>query len=88
MAGVLRWEDPPSRTRRQPANEDWYLIAAQLRGKPGEWGVVTETATTAVPVQIRQGSMLAFRPAGSFESKGFRVNGIYTVYARYIGEAS
>lgn len=87
MSGVLRWEDPPEAdergTRSHPKVADWHLIAAQLRGRPGQWAAICEAVSTNTTAQVRQGVYAAFRPAGSFDAVGRRVNGHYTVYARF-----
>jgi hypothetical protein len=92
MSGVLRWEDPPEADRRGnrsvPAVADWYRIAAQLCARPGDWAAIAVGAATSTPTIIREGRYAAFRPPGAFDAVGRRVNGTYTVYARYIGKPS
>jgi hypothetical protein len=92
VSGVIRWEDPPSPDPRggyrNPHIADWSLVAAQLRDRPGRWGVVSERAQSGVAVNIREGKLAGFKPAGSFDAKNVRVNGLLTLYARYIGEPS
>jgi len=94
MAGVLRWEDPPRphrlthRPRQRPQYERWELVAAQLRARPGEWGVVSDLVGKGggIAGQIKAGSITAFRPARTFEATTRTGEGRYTVYARYVGE--
>jgi hypothetical protein len=50
--------------------------------------VVSETAQSGIAVQIRQGRLTAFQPAGSFDARCVRANGVLTTYARYVGEPS
>lgn len=96
MSGVLRWEEPPAALscRRETAprrHAHWVAVAEQLRGRPGEWGVVIEADSFnqvgGIASQIKSGKMIAFRPAGTFEVTT-RSSGVCTVYARYIGEGS
>lgn len=92
MSGVIRWEDPPEADRRgntlAPAVADWYRIAAQLRARPGDWAAISVADSTNTPSFIRSGRYAAFRPAGAFDAVGRRVNGTYTVYARFVGGES
>jgi hypothetical protein len=85
--GVIRWEDPPPpnwsapRTRPRP----WALIAAQLKARPGEWGVIDEGGQPTMQSRIRRGESW-FAPRGAFEAAVRDVNGVVTLWARYVGE--
>ncbi|MEU7590657.1 hypothetical protein AB0A95_30745 [Micromonospora sp. NPDC049230] len=91
---IIRWETPPPVTRR-PATRDGMTpvervrqMAAELRARPGEWGVVAEGNNARAHVtRIREGAVLAWRPAGAFEAAARTVDGRITIYARYVGTA-
>jgi hypothetical protein len=94
---VIRWETPPpNRSRNGGRPVDSYSsryggIAAELRGRPGDWGVVDEYAeghNRGLATKIRLGAMLCFTPAGDFEAVTRRANGVVSVYARYLGDGS
>ncbi|MEH1168935.1 hypothetical protein V6V47_26480 [Micromonospora sp. CPCC 205539] len=94
--GVLRWEDPPPPTRRNPrtpggataAAERAVRIAAELRARPGEWAVIAEGANSRVlTTRIRHGVIAVWRPAGAYEAVCRTVDGRITVFARYVGAA-
>lgn len=96
--GVLRWEDPPTAHSaagkpKQPRRTDkWRTVAAELRARPGEWAVLLEAERFGngggIAGKIKAGDLAAFRPAGSFDATTRTVDGLYAVYARYIGEDS
>lgn len=95
----IEFEDPPSRNRTgKPAV---YLPeAAELREKPGQWAVLftrpNSNNACSAAYQIRRGSMVAFKPAGSFEAMARTVDvrqddgsrlREHRVYVRFVGEA-
>lgn len=93
MERVLRWEDPPPSKRaarfpRQRADR-WSVLAAELRAEPGRWAVVNESghqgAGSGMASTIGLGLTVEFTPAGTFEAVSRKVDGITTVYARYVG---
>lgn len=91
VMGVIRWEDPPEmRTGAGPRMKThaWAVIAKDLRDKPGDWGVVSEGhPDPSIAPRIKTAKSPWFAPAGSFQVKTRRTNGVTVVYARYIGEA-
>lgn len=90
-SGVLRWEDPPPFTTSQRSNDrrPWAIVAAELKAKPGELGVVYEdNPNPKLAQRIEQGLSPWFRPAGSFEATQRSRDGQVTIYARFIGGAA
>lgn len=93
MSGVLRWEDPPpnkSGNKNKPRRtEHWREVAAELRERPGDWGVVLESdswnSTGGIAPAITAGRLAAFRPNRHFEAQTRTTPAGYTVYARYVG---
>lgn len=89
MAGVLRWEQPPSRERGE-RRYDWARIADDLKANPGEWALVAvcpnPTTAASTARYIRNGK---YKPLGAgFDAVARTVDGEPRVYACYIGEAS
>ena len=83
---ALKWEAPEI---RGSARTDWGTIAAELRANPDEWAVIAENMPTNVAARIKQGGIVAFRPAGHFEAtnRGVRNGLSEKVYARFVGGA-
>lgn len=92
VSGVIRWENPPEPdprgTRTRPALAEWSLVAAELRGRPNVWALVSETANSSAATTIREGRLAGFGPAGAFAAKCVRVGGVLKLYAQYVGEPS
>jgi hypothetical protein len=97
MTGVLRWEvpPPPSRAGRRPPSDGWSRfasVAAELRSRQGEWGVVFEGAqgsASAMASHIRLGQQICFTPSGDFDACARRLgDGLYATYAVYVGDPS
>lgn len=86
VGSVVTWGNPPPLSRRGRAHRmDHAAIATELRGRPGEWGLLP-TATTGMAGQIQRGDISVYRPAGSFEAvRRDGPDGI-KVWARYVGE--
>jgi hypothetical protein len=81
----IRWEAPPKRAVQSGKYE---AIAKALKANPGEWAIVSDNAPGSYAVSIKQGILLGFAPAGSFEATTRRNSNRskrVTVYARYIG---
>jgi hypothetical protein len=87
---VIRWEDPPPpHSTHNPVALSHELIAVQLKRRPNEWGVVAEAhSNTGLADRIKSGKFRQYQPAGSFEAVSRHINGVFTIYARYIGEPS
>jgi hypothetical protein len=62
----------------------WQHIATFCREHPGEWALVSDDIHHSTAVQIKQGRMIAFRPAGDFEAiiRGSK-NERGSLYVRY-----
>ncbi|GIF14825.1 hypothetical protein FHX34_103533 [Actinoplanes teichomyceticus] len=73
--------------------------ARQQEGVTVAVGPATETAlagvtesrwhradAASITTRIRQGSVRCFAPAGSFEACTRSFEGVYTIYARYVGD--
>lgn len=82
--GVIRWEDPPPVPVGRPSPGPWALIAHQLRGRPGEWGLVALEGHTAIAARINNG-VSWWAPAGSFQATVRTIDGRMHVWARYVG---
>jgi hypothetical protein len=84
----LTWGEPPPVKR---PGHDWALIARCLREQPGEWARVADYRAMSVAKQmayyVRTGQRAGMSPAGTFEATARAVDGVATVYARFIGEA-
>lgn len=87
MSGVLRWENPPAARRqgRRPTTA-WHEVAAELRTRPGEWGVIYEGAGGHALVGRVEAGKQGFTPAGGYEvtTRGAGISRV--VYARFVGE--
>lgn len=87
---VIRWEDPPPsyagcKGENKPVISH-ELIAFQLRQRPGSWALIHELKRSpALPTEINQGKQRAYRPAGAYESVSRQVDGMFRIYARYVG---
>lgn len=87
---IIRWEDPPpteTGAAGQPRVAVGHeLIAVQLRRDPGRWALIHQTKRSpALTTEINHGKHRPYRPAGSFESVSRQVDGMFRVYARYVG---
>lgn len=61
--------------------------AAELRGRPGEWALIADSAASSMASNIKYGTLKAFRPAGTFEAVCRKQkHGYGEIYARYVGE--
>lgn len=91
---VLRWQDPPESQRPPTAGRSRSMYeeaAAELRENRGMWGVIYEgraNRASGMVAHILSGAIACFRPSGSFEATSRMRQGVRTVYARYVGEAS
>lgn len=89
---IIRWEDPPPHGSGSPGRGKQAigheLIAVQLRRKPGEWALIHELkAAPALATEINHGKLRPYQPAGSYEAVSRQVDGMFRVYARYVGGA-
>lgn len=80
-------EEAPPRMR----DSDFHKkVAATLRSKPDTWMRVkvgtTGPAARSLSYQIKNGTLVAYRPHGFFEAVSRTVDGEFCVYARYVGE--
>ena len=90
---VIRWEDPPPDARGLPKEPKravgHELIAVQLRRRPGVWALIHEVRRSpALPTEINQGKHRPYQPPGSFESVSRQLDGVFRIYARYVGQES
>jgi len=92
---IIRWEDPPPpRNGRagggRPPGSPWDGIAEVIRDERGRWAVIFESRSASeagsVRVKVSQGAALCFTPAGHFQARVRTINGVHTVYVRYVGE--
>lgn len=86
--GVIRWEDPPP--SHNPGQRGMFvaeLVARDLRANPGRWAVVAENnGNVGLAAGIKGGRYPALRPAGAFDAVSRSRGGIFTTYARYLGD--
>lgn len=89
----MKWEDPPKVQSHTTHRVQWQEEAAELRERPGEWGVIRQFPVKrrkqayAFQNQVSGGRLRAFRPAASFEATSRTTGTVIKVYARYTGEA-
>lgn len=90
---ILRWQDPPPQLNghvsvgRTPGSP-WDDIAKVLRDEPGRWAVIfegTAPAANSLAVRIRQAICRCFSPAGTYEARLRSIDGVHTVFVRYVG---
>jgi hypothetical protein len=83
----LTWEEPPPPKPARPPSK-WLPIADKLRANPGRWARVVTQGNVSVKSDAVNGSLICFRPAGSFEGRVVNFSGRFTgdVYLRYVGE--
>lgn len=85
----MKWEDPPPDARGN--RRKWQKEADELRSNPGRWALITECGDSSLATRISHGHLMAFRPAGTFETRQQVIHrderGIKSkIWARYIGE--
>ena len=83
-------EDPPGSTGSGKRPDPKYIkIAEKLKADPGNWYKVAERQNyPELTNRIKRGLIIAFAPRETFEATARRVDGTYTIYARYVGDAS
>jgi hypothetical protein len=85
---AVEWADPPPGRRAQ--SEEWEAIAQELRSRPGQWAIVARGRSAETATRIKNGTLAAFRPAGTFEARTTgRKNASdqrCDIYARYVGD--
>lgn len=83
-------EKPPRTGHKRGPSKEWIEVAEQLKAKPDRWAKVRHKKVTdnksahGVAVRMRNGSLVAFAPAGSFKVE---VRGS-EVWACYVGEST
>lgn len=90
---IIRWEQPPPRTRAS-GRLDWQPVAEELRRHPGRWALVWECSRRDADERRARGlssgittaTLTAFRPAGSFNSSTRMSDSDVKVYAVYLGD--
>lgn len=86
----VEWGDPPP--DKAAASAEWEAIAQELRTRPGQWAMIARDKTTETATRIKNGTLVSFRPAGSFEARTVgRKNASAQrcdIYARYVGDGS
>lgn len=90
---VVRFQGPPPeprQTRFGKTRKHYEKVTAELRAHPGEWGIVGEfdvrMKAASLAHRISNGTVVAFRPAGSYKAVARQVGEQHLTYARYIGE--
>ena len=83
-------EDPPGfASGGRPASIRYIEIAEKLKADSGNWYKIAEGLKyPEMSDRIKRGHITAFIPKGAFQATARRVNGTYTIYARYVGDAS
>lgn len=94
QVSVIRWENPPA-TRAKGGgygrpNSQYQALAEQLRSRQGVWALVSVRAeqnrAASLAGVIREGRTVCFGPRGDFDACTRAVDGMYRVYARYVGD--
>jgi len=83
-------EDPPGSTGSGKRPDPKYIkIAEKLKADPGNWYKIAEGVQwPELSHRIKRGDIKAFLPPRSFDATARRVNSAFTIYARYVGDAS
>ncbi len=78
----IEWETPPpsKRGRRSPVLE---AFRAELRNRPGEWGVLRDRGTSSAQAMTKHHR--GFEAVTRIRAVGGEK--VYDLYARYVGEA-
>jgi hypothetical protein len=67
---------------------DWDAVAARLKARPGEWGVLHDVSRS-MATQIMRGRVAALRPGKDWEASTRRDPNLpatrATLYLRYVG---
>lgn len=91
MTQRIRWEDPPPPLGGRSQDRVHADLAARLRKRPRQWGMIGTYAranTAASTAQmIRNARLGAYGPAGTYEAVARTVGGEHRVYARYAPKA-
>jgi hypothetical protein len=85
----IEFVEPPVVRRLRPGrgpSPKHVAIVEALRATPGEWALVLRGATRSAATEISHGTLLAYRPAGSFEATARKNGDRHDIYARYVGE--
>lgn len=87
---IIRWEEPARALGGGGGrpHSQYQDIARQLAARPGDWAVVQERHSrigSGLASHIRKGHIDCFTPPGDFDACTRQVNGVATVYARYVG---
>lgn len=87
-AGIIRWEGPPPpHADRNQFSVPHEMIAITLKRRPGNWAVICESPRgIGMASRIADGRLRAYARPGSFEAVTRNLNGIQTIYARYVGD--
>lgn len=84
--GVIRWEDPPPDAREEARKvADHFMIAKDLRSMPGRWGLIAMNLSGGAN-GVMDGTLVAYRPVGTFEAVCRFVDEATLIYARFVGE--
>ena len=89
--GVIRWEDPPEYVPQSTSNGSdrmqWQVMAAQLRSEPGAWAVLKEGPKAGqMQARINGGLVASWQPRGAFKAVVRNVDGVRTLYVKYVGD--
>lgn len=88
----ITWATPPEVEhggRSQRRSKEWEVVAEKLKENPNQWAVVRKETESCYGYFIKTARLVAFKPAGSYEStvrKNKDNPKKYDIYARYIGE--
>lgn len=86
---------PPAANSGSARNPDAYKAEAELlRTRPGEYAVIQEfdgkssrSAAYRLAKRVKEGTLPAFAPAGSFEAVSRATGRSQAVFARFVGDA-
>lgn len=88
----ITWATPPLPARGAPGvrrSAEWEAVAEELKNHPNQWALVRKETESCYGHFIKTARLVAFKPAGSYEStvrKNQDNPQKYDIYARYIGE--
>ena len=85
---IIREQPPASRSGNR-GSERYRETADLLKGDPGEWYRISSGQRfPELAARIKRGTTVAFKPAGSFEAVARKQDGLWSVWARYVGTGS
>ncbi|MFZ4431643.1 MAG: hypothetical protein ACOYOQ_00450 [Microthrixaceae bacterium] len=88
----IRWEQPPTRTRRNgnPNRRTWQPLLDRLHDRPGQWACLRDGLTpngAYGKVSALRRGILKIENPDTYEFRGVKLHdGTGAVYGRYVGK--